>query len=120
MNGKADNDESLFRTVQRIFNMDKFLNSQRTTQEAKKNRQLFSKGGFKLTKWITSDNDVKSQIPKTDRSTNVKTIEAEQQSSSILVPNWNVGKDRLTVCRGTEIDFQQKAQFVAASYIQLR
>ena len=34
--------------------------------------------------WITNDEEVKSQIPETDRSTKVvKTFEAEPQSSSI-------------------------------------
>ena len=56
----------------------------------------------KLTKWITSDDEVKSQIPETDRST--KTFETEPQSSSILWLNWNVDTDSLIVCRGTEQD----------------
>ena len=74
------------RTVQQNFYMDNFLKSIRTPPEAieiyHKVRDILIKGGFNLTKWITSDNEVKSQIPETDRSTKaVKTFEAEPQSS---------------------------------------
>ena len=62
-----------------------------------------------MTKWITSDDEVKSQIPETDRSTKVvKTFEAEAQSSSILGLNWNVDTDSLIVCRGTEQEVPAK------------
>ena len=98
----AVNDESIVRTVQRNFYMDDFLKSVRTLQEAieiyQKVRDILIKGGFKLTKWITSDDEVKSHIPETDRSTKVvKTFEAEPQSPSILGLNWNVDTDSLIV-----------------------
>ena len=68
----AKEDEDLVRAVQRNFYMDDFLKSVRTPQEAieiyQKVREILNKGGFKLTKWITSDDEVKSQIPETDRS----------------------------------------------------
>ena len=91
----AKNDEALVKTVQRNFYMDDFLKSVKTSQEGidiyNRVREVLSKGGFKLTKWITSDEDVKSQIPEEDRSTKaVKTLEVEPQSSSILGLNWNV------------------------------
>ena len=57
------------------FYMDDFLELVRTPQEAieiyQKIREMLSKGGFKLTKWITGDDEVKSQIPETVISTNV-------------------------------------------------
>ena len=98
---------SLVKTVQQNFYMNDFLESAKTPQEAieiyQKVRDILSKGGFKLTKWITSDDEVKLQIPETDRSTKVvKTLEAEPQSSSILGLNLNVDTDSLIVCRGTE------------------
>ena len=103
----AVNDENLVKAVQRNFYMDDFLKSVRTPQEAieiyQKVRDILIKGGFKLTKWITSDEEVKSHIPETDRSKKVvKTFEAEPQSSSILGLKWNVDTDSLIVCRGTE------------------
>ena len=68
----AFNDQSIVRTVQRNFYMDDFLKSVRTPQEAtkvhQKVRDILIKRGFNLTKWITSDNEVKSQIPEADRS----------------------------------------------------
>ena len=55
----TNEDENLVKVVQRNFNMDDFLKSVRTPQEAneiyKKVREILNKGGFKLTKWITSD-----------------------------------------------------------------
>ena len=103
----AVNDESIVRTVQRNFYMDDFLKSVRTPQEAfeiyQKVKDILMKGGYNWTKWITSDDEVKSQIPETDRWTKVlKSFEAEPQSSSILGINWNVNTDCLIVCRGTE------------------
>ena len=65
--------------------------------------------GFNLTKWITSDDEVKSQIPEADRSMIVvKTFEAEPQSTSNLRLNWNVDRDSLIVCRGTEQEIPAK------------
>ena len=98
----AKEDENLVKAVQRNFYMDDFLKSVRTPQEAieiyQKVREILKKGGFKLTKWITSDDEVESQIPETDRSPKVvKTFEAEPQSSSILGLNWNVDTDNLIV-----------------------
>ena len=103
----AVNNENLVKAVQRNLYMDDFLKSVRTPQEAieiyQKVRDILIKGGFKLTKWITSDEEVKSHIPETDRSKKVvKTFEAEPQSYSILGLNWNVDTDSLIVCRGTE------------------
>ena len=109
----AVNNESVVRTVQRNFYMDDFLKSVRTPQEAieiyQKVRDILIKGGFNLTKWKTSDDEVKSQIPETDTSTKVvKTFEAEPQSSSILGLNWSVDTDSLIVCRGTEQEVPAK------------
>ena len=118
----AKEDENLVKAVQQYFYMDDFLKSVRTPQEAmeiyQKVREILNKGGFKLTKWITSD-DNKSQIPETDRSTKVvKTFEAESQSSSILGLNWNVATDSLIVCRGTEQELPAKiTQSIVLSFV---
>ena len=119
----AVNNESLVRTVQRNFYMDDFLKSVRTPQEAieifQKVRHILIKCGFNLTKWLTSDDEVKSRIPETDRSTKVvKTFEAEPQSSSILGLNWNVDTDSLIVCRGTEQEVPAKTtQRIVLSFV---
>ena len=119
----AKEDENLVKAVQRNFYMDDFLKSVRTPQEAieiyQKVRDILIKGGFNWTKWITSDEEVKSQIPETDRSTKVvKTFEAEQQSSSLLGLNWNVDTDRLIVCRGTEQEVPaKKTQRIVLSFV---
>ena len=72
-------------------------------------KEALNKGGFKLTKWITSDEEVRSQNPEADRSTKiVKTFEAEPQSPSILGLNWTVDTDSIIVCRGTEQEVPAK------------
>ena len=62
----AVNDENLVKAVQRNFYMDDFLKSVRTPQEAieiyQEVRDILIKSGFNLTKWIISDDEVKSQI----------------------------------------------------------
>ena len=93
--------------------MDDFVKSVRTPQQAieiyQKVRDILIKVVLNLTKWITSDDEVKSQIPETNRSTKaVKTFKAEPQSSSILVLNWNVNTDTLIVFRGTEQEVPAK------------
>ena len=87
--GNAVNDESFVRILQQNFYKDDILKSVRTPQEAveikQKFRDILINVGCNLTKWITNDDEVKSQIPETDRSTKVlNSIEAEPQSSSIL------------------------------------
>ena len=103
--------------------MDDFLKEVRILQEAieiyLKVREIVSKGGFNLTKWITSDEEVKSLIPEADRSTKVvKIFETETQSSSILGPNWNVDTDSLIVCRGTDQEAPAKiTQRIVLSFV---
>ena len=119
----AVKEENLVRTVQRNFYMDDFLKSVRTPQvtiEIYQNvRDILIKSEFNLTKWITSDDEVKSQIPETDRSTKVViTCETEPQSSSILGLTWNVDTDSLIVCRGTEREVPVKiTQRIVLSFV---
>ena len=121
--GNAKDDENLVEAVQRNFDMDDFLKSVRTPQEAieiyQKVTEILSEGGFNFTKWITSDEEVKSQVPEADRSTNfVKTFKAESQSASILGVIWNVDTDSLIVCRGTEQELPAKiTQRIVLSFV---
>ena len=122
-NDNAKEDDYLVKAVQRNFYMDDFFKSVGTPQEAieiyQKVREILNKGGFNSTKWITSDDEVKSQIPETDRSTKVvKTFEAEPHSSSILGLKWNVDTDSLIVCRGTGQEFPAtKTQRIVLSFV---
>ena len=72
-----------------------------------------------MTKWITRDEEVKSQIPETDRSTKVvENLEAESRSSSILGLNWNVNTDSLIVSRRTEQEDPAKiTQRIVLSFV---
>ena len=126
---KAKVKENLVNAVQWNFYMDDFPKLVRTPQEAieihQKIQNLLSKSGFKLTKWITSNDEVKSQKsshrshPEADRSTKVvKTFEAAPLSSSILVLNWSVNSDNLILCRGTEQEVPAKiSQRIVLSFI---
>ena len=119
----AKEDKNLVKAVPQNFYMDDFLKSVRTPQEAieiyQKVREILYKGAFNLRKWITSDDEVKSQIPETDRSTKVvKTFETEAQSPSILGLNWNVNTDSLIVCCGTEQEVPAKiTQRIVLSFV---
>ena len=61
-----NNDEALVRTVERNLYMDDFLKSVKTPAEGidiyENTRSVLSKCGFKLNKWITSNEYVKWQI----------------------------------------------------------
>ena len=68
----------------------------------------------------TGDKEVKSEIPETDRPTNVvKIFEVDPQSSSVLGINWNVDTDRLIVCLGTEqqINWANVNQGIVISFV---
>ena len=109
----AKEDENLVKAVQRNFYMDDFLKSVRSPQEAieiyQKVREILNKGGFKLTKRITSDEEVKSQIPETYRSTKVVKLSKQNHNHpQNLRLNWNVDTDSLIVCRGTEQEVPAK------------
>ena len=109
----AKDDENVVKAVQRNFYMDDFPKSVRTPEEAieiyQKVGEILSRGGFNLTKWITSAEKVKSQIPEADRSRRViKTFEAEPQSSSTLGLNRNVDADSLIAVVELSKKFQQK------------
>ena len=125
------NVESLVRTVKQNFYMDALIKSVRNPQEAieifQKVKRTLNKGEFQLKKRITSDDEVKSQIPQTDRGTKaVKTFEAEPQSSPILGLTCNVDTDSLIVYRGTEQEVTTKItkeivlSFFSAVFAQLQ
>ena len=69
----AKNNKDLVKSVGQNFEMDDVLKSVRTPQELtdvyQKTREILSKSGFNLTKWIAKDKEVKSQISEADRST---------------------------------------------------
>ena len=81
----AKDDENLVKAVQRNFYLDDFLESVRTPQKTidiyQKARNLLSKRGFILMKWIASDEEVKSEVPEAEGTTKlVKTFDAKPQS----------------------------------------
>ena len=84
--------------------MDDFKKSVKTIDEAidirKDNTEVLERGGFELKKRITNYNNVNQSILSTHRSNcEIKTIELEPQTSSILGLQWNVIGESLEVCR---------------------
>ena len=100
-----------------IFCKDDFLKSVRTPQEAieiyQKVKDILIKGGF------TSDDEVTSQIPESDKSTKVvKKCKAEPQSSSIFGLNWTADRKNLIFCRGTVQEVPPKiTQRIVLSFV---
>ena len=89
--GNAKDEENLFKAVLQNFCMDDFLKSVRTPQKAieiyQKVREIFSKGGFNLTKWITSDEEVTSKNP---RGRQIKeNCENFRGRATIILNPWN-------------------------------
>ena len=72
----------IIRTVQRNFYVDDCLKSERTTDKAvavaKKTSELLTRGGFKLTKWISNKREVIEAIPKKDRAKSILGLELDK------------------------------------------
>ena len=90
--------------INRNFNMDDFVKSVASVEEAvgmyKSLRKSSADGGFQLTKWICNSEKVMDRISPEDRSGALsKTLEAEPLAPSILGLQWNVKSDSLEICR---------------------
>ena len=63
--------------------MDDCLKSVGTTEEAvtlvDELRELLSRGGFNLTKWISNSREVLRTVPEVERSKEVKTLDLDQE-----------------------------------------
>ena len=72
----------------------------------KNTTEVLKRGALELKKWITNNNNVNQSIPSTHRSNyDIKTIELEPQTSSILGLHWNAIGDSLEVGRRREREF---------------
>ena len=71
--------EAVVSTVKNNFYIDNCLKAQPSVQEASQHtsdlRSLLSKGGFRLTKWISNSREVLETIPKEERAKEVKTLD---------------------------------------------
>ncbi|XP_071837463.1 uncharacterized protein [Apostichopus japonicus] len=92
--------ESTINTVRSNFYVDDCLKAVSTEEEAielySELKELLSKGGFKLTKWITNSVKVLSHIPQDDRAKAVKDIDFNQEALPVeraLGVFWDVNED---------------------------
>ena len=76
---KASFDPETVRTVERNFYVDDCLKSVASEESAtllvKDLTELLSKGGFRLTKWLSNSRKVVESIPETERATAVKRLD---------------------------------------------
>ena len=108
MRKTADDNESSFSetaidTLRRSFYVDDMLRSVPTVEAAKKlipeMKSLLDKGGFKLTKFISSHRDVIDTIPEDDRAQSLQALNIEENvlpQESALGLKWNVEDDFFT------------------------
>ena len=87
-------------TVKRNFYVDDCLKSIATNPEATRLvgelREMLSKGGFRLTKWISNSRDVITCVPETERAASVKDLDLSNNpalTERALGVQWNVQKD---------------------------
>ena len=104
-------DAAVVDTVLHNFYVDDCLRSVASEQEADKLHQdlkaICQTGGFKLTKWMTNNRDVLSNIPQEDRATEVKDLDLDQDSLAIeraLGVQWCIRSDQFKF----HVNIQQK------------
>ena len=97
---KAAFDAITVETVKRNFYVDDCLKSVATNPGAVRLvgelREILSKGGFRLTKWISNSRDVISCVPETERAPSVKDLDLSSNpalTERALGVQWNVQKD---------------------------
>ncbi|XP_071479017.1 uncharacterized protein [Diadema antillarum] len=96
---QTDENEAAVKAVQENFYVDDCLTSVGTKEEAVKLcadlRELLSKGGFRLTKWVSNDHDVLQTIPVSERSTSILDLHLDDMPvERTLGVLWNVGTDQ--------------------------
>ena len=95
---------SVVQTVSNNFYMDDLLKSTNSKEEgqllADQLRSLVQKGGFKLTKWASTDTECLKNIPLEDRST-TETLEIKDDQT-VLGLKWRIPEDELVVTRGLD------------------
>ena len=97
---REDFDAVTVETVKRNFYVDDCLRSVATDTQAVRLagqlRELLSKGGFRLTKWISNSREVINSVPESERAPSVKDLEFNKTSAlteRALGVQWNVQAD---------------------------
>ena len=118
------------KTIQNNFNMDNFIKSVETPEEAitvfKQLQTLLSKYGLELKKWITNSDVTTNAIPEDLRSINdtkQNEVELSMGGSTVLGLQWTITDDILQFCRGTskkvETSITQTKEDVICSFFSV-
>ena len=87
-------------TVLKSFYVDDLLTSANSVETAvtliHHLRNLMQKGGFKLTKWISSSKEVMQTVPLEERAKIVQDLSLSNVENRVLGMNWNIDKDAFT------------------------
>ena len=81
---REDFDAIAVETVKRNFYVDDCLRSVATDTQAVRLaelRELLSKGGFRLTKWISNSREVTNSVPESERAPSVKNLDLNNNSA---------------------------------------
>ena len=97
---KEDFDAVTIATVKRNFYVDDCLKSVPTNPKAVKLvgelRELLSRGGFRLTKWISNSKKVMDSVPESEKAPSVKNLDLSENvtlTERALGVQWNVHTD---------------------------
>ena len=97
---REDFDAAVVETVKRNFYVDDCLRSVATDTQAVRLagqlRELLSRGGFRLTKWISNSKEVIKSVPESERAPSVKDLDLDKNSAlteRALGVQWNVQAD---------------------------
>ena len=96
-------DADVIETLKRSFYVDDMLQSTATAEQAEKLRrgitELLKRGGFRLTKFLSTSREVLQQIPEEDRAKSLQAIDLDDASlpqESALGLQWRVETDCFT------------------------
>ena len=100
LDNSSDFSHETVQTVLHNFYVDDCLKSLPTTNDAiqlsTELRELLARGGFRLTKWLSNDQEVLETIPESERATSVKALDFDNSlSERALGVQWNIQADTL-------------------------
>ena len=98
LDNQGEFDSETIETVSRNFYVDDCLKSVSTTEKAvqlsSQLRELLSRGGFRLTKWISNDRNLIASVPMTERAPSVVNLDLDDlPTERTLGVQWDMETD---------------------------
>ena len=98
LDNQGEFDSETIETVSRNFYVDDCLKSVSTTEKAvrlsSQLRELLSRGGFRLTKWISNDRNLIASVPMTERAPSVVNLDLDDlPTEQTLGVQWDMETD---------------------------